>query len=187
MKNNALLEFDHLSKMLLETSSKPHPSQVHGIISGLLCGEAGGDTTAWESLVTGDQENTQVHEILQALYHHSRAQLVDFSFEFNLILPEDNASLAERAEALTLWCQGFLTGLKLSGVPIEGRDESELTEGINDLIEIAKMNYEQVVEAEEDEHAFAELVEYVRMVVIFVFQELTGSLRDDEQDQRQLH
>ena len=33
------------------------------------------------------------------------------------------------------------------------------------------MNYDQVIESEEDEAAFAELVEYVRMAVVFIYQE----------------
>jgi uncharacterized protein len=87
-------------------------------------------------------------------------------------LPKDAKELPERAEALTLWCQGMLTGLKMAQVPIVDREPSELTEAINDLIEVAKMNYEDVVASEEDEVAYNDLVEYVRMVVTYIYQEL---------------
>jgi uncharacterized protein YgfB (UPF0149 family) len=47
-----------------------------------------------------------------------------------------------------------------------------MTEAINDIIEIAKMNYEEVVASEEDETAYIELVEYVRLAVILIYQNL---------------
>lgn len=46
---------------------------------------------------------------------------------------------------------------------------------MNDVIEIAKMNYEAVVASEEDEAAYVELVEYVRMAVILIYQDLRES------------
>ncbi len=179
--------FAGLSETLNETALKMHASEVHGLISGLLCGQSKVEPDAWEALVTGEGGSRDVHTQLQGLYDATHRQLIDFLFEFDLILPEDEAPLMSRAEALTLWCQGFLTGLKLANVPLTGREPSELTEGINDLIEIAKMNYEQVVDTEEDEHAFAELVEYVRMVVIFIYQSLVGDVKPNNGSQDQLH
>ena len=52
------------------------------------------------------------------------------------------------------------------------RTPSDMTEAINDMIEIAKMNYEEVVAGEEDEAAYTELVEYVRMAAILIYQEM---------------
>lgn len=171
MKQKVLPTYAVLSRALDKTALKLHPSQVHGLICGLLCGNPN-NTTAWEELVTGGKETEIVHEVLQSLYDDSAKQLKDFLFELELILPADTEALPQRAEALTLWCQGVLTGLKLAGVPIVERNPNEMTEAINDLIEIAKMNYEQVIATEEDEEAYNELVEYVRMAVILIYQDL---------------
>jgi yecA family protein len=179
-------QFASLSETLSQTALKMHASQVHGLISGLLCGQSKVEPDAWEALVTGEGDHSKAHGELQGLHEAVHKQLVDFLFEFDLLLPDDDTRLVDRAEALTVWCQGFLTGLKLANVPLTGRDPSELTEGIDDLVEIAKMNYEQVVESEEDEHAFAELVEYVRMVAVFIYQSLAGDNKQDD-NQNQLH
>ena len=173
----SLPDYIELNQVLMKTSFKMHPSQVHGLICGILCAgttEEGKlkSEIAWESLVTGNKKTAQAHALLQTLYEVSAKQIRDFLFEFNLLLPNDEAGLPARAEALTLWCQGILTGLKLVQIPIEGREASEVTEAINDLIEIAKMSYENVVENEEDELAYEELVEYVRMAVILIYQDL---------------
>ena len=169
MTSLALPSYTELTNVLSNTTLKMHPSQVHGLICGILCGHAD-SKSAWETLVTGGKESKKTHEVLQHLYDASSKQLSDFLFEFQLILPMDSQVLPERAEALTLWCQGYLTGLKLVNIPIVNREQSEMTEAINDLIEIAKMNYEDVVASEEDEAAYVELVEYIRMAVILIYQ-----------------
>ena len=171
MKKTSLPKYVDLERALSKTALKLHPSQVHGLICGLFAGNPD-STAAWEELVTGGKETGKTHELLQALYDESTKELREFLFEFELVLPADSQELAVRAEALTLWCQGFLTGLKLAQVQIVDREPSEMTEAINDLIEIAKMNYENVVDSEEDEVAYTELVEYVRMAVILIYQDL---------------
>lgn len=187
MNKQSPYHFAGLSETLSQTALKMHASEVHGLITGLLCGPNAVQPTAWEPLVTGEGDHHEAHHVLQGLLEATKTQFVDFLFEFNLILPEDTAPLMERAEALTVWCQGYLTGLKLAGVPLTRREPSELTEGIDDLTEIAKMNYEQVQESEEDENAFAELIEYVRMVVIFIYQSLVGENAPEKGSQDQLH
>lgn len=172
MKEISLPNYGELSQALSNTTLKLHPSQVHGLISGILCGNPK-STAAWEELVTGGKDSgKKTHELLQSLYDATAKQLADFLFEYELVLPSDSDELSLRAEALTLWCQGFLTGLKIAQVAIVDREPSEVTEAINDLIEIAKMNYEEVVASEEDEDAYIELVEYVRMAVILIYQDL---------------
>jgi uncharacterized protein len=169
MKLSSLPKYTELNKALSKTTLKLHPSQVHGIMCGIFCGSP--QNTAWEELITGGKEPGKTHELLQKLYDVSAKQLKDFLFDFQLVLPPDSEDLPKRAEALSLWCQGFLTGLKLAHVPIVERTPSEMTEAINDLIEIAKMNYEDVVASEEDEVAYVELVEYVRMAIILIYQD----------------
>lgn len=170
MTSITLPTYAAIRQAMNSTTRKLHPSQVHGVISGILCGQSG-HQAAWETVVTGGKESVKAHEILQKLYTLSEKQLDEFLFEFQLILPLDSDPLPDRAEALTLWCQGFLTGLKLIKIAIIGREQSDMTEAINDLIEIAKMNYEDVVANEEDETAYVELVEYVRMAVILIYQD----------------
>lgn len=172
MKEIALPEYAEISAALNNTALKLHASQVHGLICGILSGNPN-TAPGWEQLVTGDDDGEPAtHELLQSIYSASAKQLDEFLFELQMVLPDDAEPLQARAEALTLWCQGFLTGLKAAQVPIVGRKPSEMTEAIDDIIEIAKMNYEQVVATEEDESAYVELVEYVRMAVILIYQDL---------------
>jgi len=172
MKQQALPTYTKLDQALAKTSLKLHPSQVHGLICGILSGNPR-CSSAWEELIGGGHKGSaKIHKLLQGIYEVSAKQLDDFLFEFQLLLPPDSEDLPNRAEALTLWCQGYLTGLKMVEVPIVDREPSEMTEAINDIIEVAKMNYENVAANEEDEVAYVELVEYVRMAVILIYQDL---------------
>jgi uncharacterized protein YgfB (UPF0149 family) len=173
MTENILPSYEALDLALNETSLKIHPSQIHGLVCGILSGGPK-DHAVWDKWLASENELANVHKILQDLFEGSARQLDAFLFEFQLMLPEDNEELSVRAEALTLWCQGYLTGLKLAAVQIEGRAPGESTEAIQDLIEIAKMHYEDVVSSEEDEVAYVELVEYVRMAVILIYEEQCG-------------
>ncbi|MBX3708359.1 MAG: UPF0149 family protein [Gammaproteobacteria bacterium] len=171
MKQKSLPNYRALHQALSKTTLKLHPSQVHGLVSGILCSNPKSNA-AWEELVTGGEDSAKTHKVLQDLFDASMKQLDEFLFEFQLVLPPDSEVLPSRAEALTLWCQGYLTGLKLAQVQLVDREPGEMTEAINDLIEIAKMNYEDVVASEEDEAAYIELVEYVRMAAILIYQDM---------------
>lgn len=173
MKQLSLPTFAELSKALDQTELKLHASQAHGLIAGILCGIPAKRDAAWRTIMSGSEEGPETtHAMLQGIYQATNQQLADNLFEFQLLLPSDAEALPVCAEALTLWCQGFLTGLKMVEVSLTGSKDSEVTEVISDIVEIAKMNYEEVVASEEDEAAYVELVEYVRMAVILIYQDM---------------
>ena len=79
--------------------------------------------------------------------------------------------------ALAAWCNGFVSGLGLGGLRIEGgraAGGAEIQEVLRDLVEIGKADFD--VEAETDlesaEASFAEIVEFVRVGVQIVFEEI---------------
>jgi len=187
MTQVSLPNYRELDFALAQNELKLHPSELHGLFCGILSGNLDSKVT-WETLVPdATKEVLEAHPILETLYTTSAQQLDAFLFEFQLLLPPDADDLPVRAEALTLWCQGFLTGLKLVHIQIVDREQSEITEAINDLVEIAKMNYEEVVSSEEDEAAYVELVEYIRMAVILIYQDLRSDRTTSTKMSSSLH
>lgn len=173
MKQLSLPTFLELSEALNQTEFNMHASEAHGLITGILCGIPAERDKAWRALLSGAEEGSQnTQQMLQAVFQATNKQLADDLFEFQLLLPADTEALPMCAEALTLWCQGFLTGLKMVNVSSQGRQDDEVTEVLSDIVEIAQMNYEQVVASEEDEAAYVELVEYVRMAVVLIYQNM---------------
>ena len=84
------------------------------------------------------------------------------------------APLREQANTLVEWCQGFLVGLGLSSV--ETSDE-EVLEMIKDISEISQLEVD-LLDNEENSQDFYEIVEFVRMGVLFIQETLQPSKQD---------
>lgn len=180
--------YTEIADALANTHSTFDAAQVHGLFCGYICATSGKMDTRWEKTVLGKTKNPASRELLQQLYEVSYHQMSEFSFEFSLVLPEDDTDINTRTEALGLWCQGFLSGLEQCQVPLKNREDSDVTETLNDIIEIAQVNYGDIAENEEDETAYFELVEYVRLGALMIFQDLKAANPNQTSDEsNQLH
>jgi len=116
-------------------------------------------------------------KLLLQIHQVTVAQMNDSDVDFELMLPDDDDPLDDRVEALGIWSQGFVYGLAAGGMK-EGADLPEDSqEFIKDIVEISRAGYAVDDEAdaaisEEDEVAFMEVCEYVRMGVLLVYEEL---------------
>ena len=96
---------------------------------------------------------------------------------FQPLLPGDDESLEQRTAALAAWCQGFNYGLALAvriGDADEALQHDTVAEIVRDFAELAQLGYTEDEIEGEGEVAWAELVEYVRVSVQLVFEELAG-------------
>ncbi|MEX0607271.1 MAG: UPF0149 family protein [Halofilum sp. (in: g-proteobacteria)] len=138
-------------------------AESHGLLCGLLCMRAENARITWIRRTFDDAEATEPPAPLDRLHDETLRQLDDTEFEFQLMLPDDEElDLAGRTAALADWCNGFAFGVGASG-----RDEDSLaSESREFLYDVARIA-EAVAEGEDDdEAAFAEVVEYVRMGVL---------------------
>ncbi len=98
--------------------------------------------------------------------------------EFELLLPEDAQPLDARTAALAQWCQGFLYGLGASAIQDASGLPGEVGEIVRDFVGDHTRRGRRAIRAtESNESAYAELVEFVRVGVQLLFEEL-GPLRD---------
>jgi len=164
------LNFNNLAELLHATTSDFNPSELHGLICGLLFSHAA--EAHFKKLVLKKIKDETYQSELTQLFETSFTKLNEFSFEFTLLLPDDDVDINIRAEFLGLWCQGFLIGLKKAKIPIKNLPQNETSETLKDIIEIAKINFGNIVDDDEDESAYFELVEYVRLGVLMLFQDL---------------
>ena len=89
---------------------------------------------------------------------------------FSLILASDDEPLAERADTLAQWCQGYLVGLAMAGIKDHNALPGDVPEFVNDLLKISQVTADS--DGNDDETAFYELSEYIRVGVQLVFDEL---------------
>lgn len=171
----ALPSYTEVTNALKKTPGKFNGAQVHGLICGLICTNPGRKDDSWKAAIVGNKKDAKVEELLQQLYENSYHQMTEFSFEFMLLLPDDDVDINLRAETLGLWCMGFLTGLEQARAEINNRASEEINEALNDMTEISQVNYEEVTSTDEDETAYFELVEYVRLAALMIFHELRSN------------
>jgi uncharacterized protein len=110
---------------------------------------------------------------LTALYEATVGSLRSTEMQFDLLLPDDTETLDERARALGLWCNGFLYGLGSNGAADPRQLSADVAEIVRDLGEISRAGVDGQDSEEANETAFAELVEFVRVGVQLIFEELS--------------
>lgn len=143
-------------------------AELHGGLCGWLA--AGGeDTPAWPARVLADDNLAAPAPggALDRLRQVSVAQLADRDFAFELMLAEDGAALAVRADALFEWCRAFLGGF---GLAAHGRPQlsEEGEEALQDLARLAQASSDDFDRADEDEAALAEIEEFVRVAALLL-------------------
>lgn len=187
-QDSALPSFTKLTTILQKIQPNCHVSQIHGLLCGYICAMAGNPIDFWEDVFPNTQKSRKGEEMLKELYELTYHQLSEFSFEFMLVLPDDKSDINVRAESLGLWCQGFLTGLEQSDVMARAAINAELKEAMDDIIEIAQLSFGDIASNDEDETAYFELVEYVRLSVLMIFHELKKDPSiDDTLEDNRLH
>jgi uncharacterized protein YgfB (UPF0149 family) len=132
--------------------------------------------------VLGEHENgsaalTNAGKELLKIHETAVRQMNDSNVEFELMLPDEDESLEMRVEALGTWCQGFVYGLAVGGIKEDSELPDDSKELIKDIIEISRAGYVADDEAEldadeDDEVAFMEVSEYVRMGILLIYEEL---------------
>ncbi|WP_137886413.1 YecA family protein [Pseudomonas sp. 2FE] len=157
---------------LLASSGQPvSPAELHGLLLGRSCAGAGFEIDPWlvdaaELLGGAPQDN--VRQALIGLQELVKGELTGDDMAVVLLLPSDEAPLAERAVALGQWCQGFLGGFGLTA-----RDAAlsgEAVEVLQDLAAIAQVQ-SALEESEDGESDYMEVMEYLRVAPLLLFTE----------------
>ena len=168
-----LPDFDQIVDILQAIDSYMDAAELHGLMTGSLCFGVTTMSNEWLEAVLGDAKEVMVKKVRQALQHLfdiCQQQLRAFDFEFELLLPAENEDINIRLEALSMWCQGFLLGVKLTktGATLT----PDVQDALKDIAEVSKADLTtELTGTQEDEESFVDLSEYVRMAVMLVFTE----------------
>ena len=164
------LDWDVTAASLVSARPWISPSELHGLLCGSVCanGIAPGDDDwlqrvwqhAGEDLADGAD-----HGELFAFRERAVANLEADAFDFDLVVPDEDAPLDDRVQAVANWCAGFLSGY---GLGSGGTDlEPDAAMALDDLAAIARVDPD-VDASERDESDLAEVIEYVRMGVLVI-------------------
>ena len=167
--------YAQIQRVLAGERSLTDAAEAHGTLAGCLCAAASYRFEDWllEILPAG---RAQPHAMsaLEALYESTAGALAAPDVTFQPLLPEDAEPLDERTGALAAWCQGYLYGLGSgAGATQDVVDlPGEVGTVVSDLMAISHAAVDPGQGEEANEAAYAELVEFVRVGVQVVFEEL---------------
>jgi uncharacterized protein len=169
--------YDRLLAALQAADADSGAAECHGVICGIICAAGTSDPALWLDHLLGAGNNVSAMAqsaqlLLTELYSESLLHFNDGDLGLVLLLPEDDTPLSLRSQALGEWCQGFLYGLALGGVREDGVMKGDVGEIMHDFYEISNTRFEHDLTDEDEESAYAEIVEYVRMSVLLCHEEL---------------
>lgn len=186
------LSFDVIDDALRRAGAVTEPAEAHGSLCGLACVLGADAQSSWlaDTLTTAEEPDLPAEEIgegsagiqeaaalLGGLAAASTRALEAGDMSFQPLLPADDASLEQRTEALAAWCQGFNYGLALAvrfGDADEAVRHEAIAEIVRDFAEMSQLGYQEDEGDRDAEADWAELVEYVRVSVQLVFEEMAG-------------
>lgn len=166
-------DYAQIQRSLAASHALADPAEAHGTLAGALCALGPYRLEDWLAEILPDGGSTGAADpALATLYSSTVASLSGRDMQFDLLIPSDDCSLEERTRALTSWCTGFLYGLGSNGAADPQRLPGDLGEILRDLTEITRAGVDANDSVEANESALAELVEFVRVGVQLVFDEL---------------
>jgi uncharacterized protein len=171
-------DYQYIEQLLREERSLADPAEAHGTLAGCLCATSGYRLEDWvREILPEGRGAPQTSAALGQLFNATTAALVQPDMEFELLLPADEQSIEVRTAALAQWCQGFLYGLGAGAITDATVLPGDAGEIVRDFTEISRAGVDASQEEESNEAAYAELVEFVRVGVQLLFEELAALRR----------
>ena len=165
------LQYSDFQDAFLVSGIAISPSELHGLMTGFMCVNPESSRQQREIvysdwlMVDGGSTDEELVHLLDYLFETTLKELDEFSdFQFRILMPDEDASIDSRSQSLKFFCAGFLSGLG------SHHFNQEISEVLTDLERIAAFR-EEVGESEENESDLFQIVEFVRISVLFVFDE----------------
>ena len=173
---NPMPEYARLEKALESIGFDLRASEIHGVISGLICAGPGQVHIDWmtalfEDWPDGDLLAQEARQMIGQLYYAARDQITHDELSFTPFLPEDSVSISQRAKSLSEWCEGFLYGLGMAGIS-EQQFTGDTREALQDIAHFTRLDYAELESGEATEMAYLELQEFIKVVTLLMWEEL---------------
>lgn len=171
------MNYQELNNLLVDAKTGSSASECHGFVCGYLCicNTLSKDVFLnFLNTDTGDGNYLDIYGTeISKLVEDVNLALASDEFTLAILLPEGDSPLVERSEAFVRWCEGFLSGLVSGGLTEFNLLTVESREVIQDMYKICRLDVDDIKAGGEDEEtAFMELTEYVRVGVILLHDEL---------------
>jgi len=175
---DSMQNYLQLNEILINSGAGFHASESYGFLCALVCGNGQVEKQKIREYFLLDSDEIvnpdECFDNLKALAEDIEAKMYSSNLDLELLLADEDDAFAERSRSLAEWCHGFMSGLGLSGVQDE-QIPSESRELIADFYKIASLDADNEEDSDQgNDFALMELIEYVRMGTIYIFEDLQG-------------
>ena len=175
--------YQELDRKLKNSGWNSGAPEAHGLLCGLACCGIRDDQIRTRAWLFQMSEKSEI-DLIEGMYSLILRDLQSNGFEFNLLLPDENADLGQRIESLASWCDGFIQGFLHDGEGQLADAPNRVRESINDIIQISQVEIDTQT-GEETERQFFEIEEYLRVAIQVIFEELNPDLENEPQTEVQ--
>lgn len=182
------MNFRDFDNLLMDSRAGSRAAECHGFLCGFFCVNQYPQADTFKKYLLADTMDQEMfvkcYEKIVELADEVNTKISAGDYSLQLMLPDDNSPMSERGTALIQWCEGFLSGLGIGGLTGLELLSIESREVIEDFYKICRLDVDDMDEGGEDEEsAFTELTEYVRMGAILLHEELGKAPVTDEPPQ----
>ena len=166
--------FENVNEALLRLNADIDAAELHGTLSGLLCVMGNNASKHLDQLIPrgakGNALDSEAYKRVIQCPVQILGALNDPEFGYDLLLPDDDEGLDVRTQALAEWSHGFLSGLAIAGIEDFAKLPQEASEFCQDLGDISRAGLSDMTLGEADEVAYEELVEYLRVGTLLMYE-----------------
>lgn len=169
-------------------------AEFHGTFCALMCTRAPVDCHAWvdEIVIRGLPDDSTGdslwRECLAEIGDLTRIAFEGGECDLEILLPDDDQPMAVRSQALVDWCCGFLYGFGLLPAAVLEALSTDAREVIDDILEFTHMDVSPETEdAQIAEKSYVELVEYLRVGTLLLYEEMIRGAETAVADSGPLH
>lgn len=181
MSNTA--DFETLAQALAAAGVAHSPSELQGVMAGLLAtGHGGHDPELLGVLASHADMDAGWSDTLAVALLSVRDDLRQgyqgTGLELALLLPPDEEDLGLRVAAIGQWCEGFLVGFGTGSANTHDKDLSPgIQEALSDLAAISQVETPDG-DGDEEEDMFEQVVDHCRMAALMIYTELVMRHQD---------
>lgn len=174
--HSVLPDYTALDKLCSGLDDPVNISGLHGSISGMLAVNSSTTLAAClrqygDGEVAGDFLANFPHlgSDFEAIYGSIHYALNETEFDYQLFLPEDDADMAHRLQALIHWCNDFLLACGIAHATAGNKGYSkEIHALLSNFADFSKVESDEIEASEEAQTDYQEIIEFVRMGVIHI-------------------
>ena len=163
---NIYPDYDVVNDALQRSECEQDAAEQHGQLCAVLSLIESITLEQWLGIAlpqgeVGDALLAETRSILAEIYEQTVQTIDAEDFDFQLLLPDDDAELSQRLQAISHWCQGFLMGITHAGITDIDKLSANLPEIVRDFVEISRAESFEINDSEEDEASYVEISELV--------------------------